>query len=233
MWEAQGCIRREGGGGAGMHQKGKGPQRRPQRRVDKRLEEAAKAVGGGYCRLQIPLKPALTARGTPKWRVSAGGAKGRSSVQFWTPGPAMQAGVQRAGGILNSPFHSEHCGYACGGRGGKICFDHSSQMNNCRVFRQTHNPPGNCTPNRQQRKARGNINNRNLMHASHPLVCAVPQCGRCRPVSSAVSQSDPPVDRDQLRGSVCSTREMGVALCGDAVACLSRRSKKTTSIPPS
>ena len=38
---------------------GKGPRRRPQRRVGRRLEEVAKAVGGGYCRLQMPLKLAL------------------------------------------------------------------------------------------------------------------------------------------------------------------------------
>ena len=44
----QGCIRREG------------PQRRPQRR----LEEVAKSVGGGYCRLQMPLRLALGVRGT-------------------------------------------------------------------------------------------------------------------------------------------------------------------------
>ena len=43
---------------------GKAPQRRPQRRLDRRLEEVAKAVGGGYCRLQMPLKPALGVRGT-------------------------------------------------------------------------------------------------------------------------------------------------------------------------
>ena len=40
---------------------GKGPQRRPQRLFGGRLEEVAKAVGGGYCRLQMPLK---LARGT-------------------------------------------------------------------------------------------------------------------------------------------------------------------------
>ena len=34
------------------------------RRPQKRLEEVVKAVGGGYCRLQIPLKPALGVRGT-------------------------------------------------------------------------------------------------------------------------------------------------------------------------
>ena len=38
---------------------GKGPQRRPQRRSDRRLVEIPKAVGGGYMRLQMPLKPAL------------------------------------------------------------------------------------------------------------------------------------------------------------------------------
>ena len=43
---------------------GKGPQRRPQKRLDKRLEEVAKAVGGGYCQLQMPLKLALGVRET-------------------------------------------------------------------------------------------------------------------------------------------------------------------------
>ena len=38
---------------------GEGPQRRRQRRLDRRLEEVAKAVGGGYCRLQMLLKLAL------------------------------------------------------------------------------------------------------------------------------------------------------------------------------
>ena len=52
-----------------MHQprdalEGKGPQRRPQRRLDRRLEEVAKAVGGGYCRLQIPVSLAFGVRGT-------------------------------------------------------------------------------------------------------------------------------------------------------------------------
>ena len=47
-----------GGGGSGALE-GKGPQRAPQRRLDRRLEEAAEAVGGGYCRLQMPLKLAL------------------------------------------------------------------------------------------------------------------------------------------------------------------------------
>ena len=48
-----------GGGGGRDALEGKGPQRRP---VDRRLEEVAKAVGGGYCRLQMTLKPALGVR---------------------------------------------------------------------------------------------------------------------------------------------------------------------------
>ena len=43
---------------------GKGPQRQPQRRLGRRLKGVAKAVGGGYCRLPMPLKPALAVRGT-------------------------------------------------------------------------------------------------------------------------------------------------------------------------
>ena len=43
---------------------GKGPQRRPQERLDRRFEEVAKAVRGGYCRLQMPLGLALAVRGT-------------------------------------------------------------------------------------------------------------------------------------------------------------------------
>ena len=43
---------------------GKQPRRLPQKRLDRRLEEAAKAVGGGYCRLQMPLKLALGVKET-------------------------------------------------------------------------------------------------------------------------------------------------------------------------
>ena len=42
----------------------KGPQREAQKRLDRRLEEVAEAVGGGYCRLQMPLRLALGVRGT-------------------------------------------------------------------------------------------------------------------------------------------------------------------------
>ena len=48
----QGCIRTEG------------TQRLPQRGLHRRLEEGAKAVGGRYCRLQMPLKLALGVRET-------------------------------------------------------------------------------------------------------------------------------------------------------------------------
>ena len=50
--------------GQGQGLEGKGPQTRVQQRLDRRLEEGAKAVGGGYCRLQMPLKLALAVRET-------------------------------------------------------------------------------------------------------------------------------------------------------------------------
>ena len=53
-----------GGGGGRDALEGEGPQRRPQKPLGRRLEEVAKAVGGGYCRLQLPLKPALGVRET-------------------------------------------------------------------------------------------------------------------------------------------------------------------------
>ena len=58
---------------------GKGPQRRPQKRVDRRLQEVAIAVGGGYCRLQMPLRLALAVRETVAGRrlgaLEGGGGK--------------------------------------------------------------------------------------------------------------------------------------------------------------
>ena len=57
---------------------GKAPQRWPQRRLDRRLEEVAKAVGGGYCRLQMPLELALAVRGT------ASCSEGALSTEFAT-----------------------------------------------------------------------------------------------------------------------------------------------------
>ena len=43
---------------------GTGPRRRTWKQSGRRLEEVAKAVGGGYCRLQMALKLALAVRGT-------------------------------------------------------------------------------------------------------------------------------------------------------------------------
>ena len=43
---------------------GKGPRLWPQQRLGRRLEGVAKAVGGGYCRLQMPLGLALGVRET-------------------------------------------------------------------------------------------------------------------------------------------------------------------------
>ena len=43
---------------------GKGPQRGSQTQLDRRFEDVAKAVGGGYCRLPMPMKLALAARET-------------------------------------------------------------------------------------------------------------------------------------------------------------------------
>ena len=48
---------------ARMHQKGRDLKARPQKRLGRRLEEVAKAVGGGYCRLPTPLQLAPGVRG--------------------------------------------------------------------------------------------------------------------------------------------------------------------------
>ena len=46
---------------------GKGPQKRFQKRLDGRLEGVAEAVGGGYCRLQMPLKLDTCRQGDSGW----------------------------------------------------------------------------------------------------------------------------------------------------------------------
>ena len=53
-----------GGAWPGAAGEGKGPPRRARRRLGRRLEEVAEAVGGGCCRLRMPLKPAVGVRGT-------------------------------------------------------------------------------------------------------------------------------------------------------------------------
>ena len=70
------------GGGGRVALEGKGTQRQPQKRLGRRLEAVAKAVGGGYCRLQMPLKPALGVRETVaghRLGALAGGGGGTSS----------------------------------------------------------------------------------------------------------------------------------------------------------
>ena len=66
---------------------GKGPWRWPQRRVGGRLEEVAEAVGAGYRRLEMPLKPALAVR---EHRLGAlkGGGGGYLTPSQCIPGPA-------------------------------------------------------------------------------------------------------------------------------------------------
>ena len=50
----------------------------PQKRLGRRLEEVAKAVGGGYCRLQMPFKLALAVRETVpgRWQGALEGGRG-------------------------------------------------------------------------------------------------------------------------------------------------------------
>ena len=63
----------------------------PQRRLDRRLEEVAEAVGGGYCRLQMPLKLALAVRETVAGH-RLGGLEGVTPplhMHPWVRGPAL------------------------------------------------------------------------------------------------------------------------------------------------
>ena len=72
---------------------GKGPQRRPQRWFNRRSEEVAKAVGGGYCRLQMPLTLTLGVGQTVAGhRLSAleGGGGGTSPPFQCIPGHGPQ-----------------------------------------------------------------------------------------------------------------------------------------------
>ena len=83
---------------------GKGPQRRPQKRLDRRLEEVAEAVGGGYCRLQMPLRLALGIRETVAGkRLGAlegggGGPLGRENLPTF-----LQVRVVRYLGVIFTP----------------------------------------------------------------------------------------------------------------------------------
>ena len=87
------CLQCAGAAGRDVLE-GKGPQRRPQQPFDRRLEEVAKAVGGGYCWLQIPLKLALGVRETV-----AGHRPGALEGEGGTPPPSnapLAAGAARS-----------------------------------------------------------------------------------------------------------------------------------------
>ena len=68
MWgkaRDEGQLEEQKGRGLGRDAlEGKAPRRRLQKPVDRRSEDVAKAVGGGYCRLQMPLRLALGVRET-------------------------------------------------------------------------------------------------------------------------------------------------------------------------
>ena len=70
---------------------GKGPPRRRQKWLGGRLEEVAKTVGSGYCRLQMPLKLALAVRGTVAGRRLGAPEGGETSPPTNT---SLLAGVQ-------------------------------------------------------------------------------------------------------------------------------------------
>ena len=83
---------------------GKGPQRRPQKRLDRRLEGVAKAVAGGNCRLQMPWKLALAVRET----VAIGWAPWRGGYLppfQCIPGLSMKP---RAVGVPRSATHPQY-----------------------------------------------------------------------------------------------------------------------------
>ena len=131
----QGILWRGGGGGRDALE-GKGLQRRPEKRLDRRLEEVAKAVGGGYCRLPKPFKLAPAVRetvagdrlgaleagggGSPPSNASLGGGGGYTGV---TTAPLF--GAPRAWPFIFPPTQERlDCpwrahGQKPGGRGGK------------------------------------------------------------------------------------------------------------------
>ena len=58
---AAGACARAGGGGDAVEWKG--PQRQPQKRLGRRLEEVAKSVERGYCRLENPIEAGTCRQG--------------------------------------------------------------------------------------------------------------------------------------------------------------------------
>ena len=94
---------------AGAALEGKGPRRRPQRRSDERLEEVAKAVGGGYCRLQMPLTLAFGVRGTAagRWLGALEGAASPPSNASPLPAPTPVPQVKEKTATLTDRLPAE------------------------------------------------------------------------------------------------------------------------------
>ena len=97
---------------------GKGPQRRPQKQLYQQLEAVAKAVGGGYCRLEMPLKLALAV----SWTV-AGHRPGALKVGTSPPSDASPPPLC---GYAHPPIHTSAT--ALGG----VC--PARQLRGCPVF---------------------------------------------------------------------------------------------------
>ena len=88
---------------------GKWPQRRPQKRLNRRLEEVAKAVGGGYYRLQTPLKLTFglrqTVAGHRLGALERGGHTSAPSNTSLTNGVAGRTVQQVIAWFLASPLN--------------------------------------------------------------------------------------------------------------------------------
>ena len=82
---------------------GKWPQRRPQKQKDRRSEEAAKAVGGSYYRLRMPLNPALAVRETVAGHRLAAPRGGGGS-----PSPPSNASLPGAPRRFEFPLQGPH-----------------------------------------------------------------------------------------------------------------------------
>ena len=82
------------------------------------MQEVAKAVGGSYCRLQMPLKPALGVRETVSGHrlgtLEGGGGGGSPPFQCTPPPPPCGVVVLRVGATSSvtapriTPHHTHH-----------------------------------------------------------------------------------------------------------------------------
>ena len=125
--------KRRGGGGGGKLE-GKAPRWQPQKQLDRRLEEFAKAVGGGCCRLQMPLTPPLGIT----WRPLASG--GQWLGIGWAPW---------MGGRGTSPPSNASLGGGGGVRGGQSITD--CKCEDEPVHRKAMLSSGNSLSGREQR----------------------------------------------------------------------------------